>query len=198
MPALAKRTRLAASVALRACLLASVSLSLTGCLEFQEPVEDELGDADRCAALETWEGDWSRLEQDMVLAVSALRGMGGQCGDAEPFGRAPAVVHVPELRCAAREHAAFLARKGRLSHLGSNDRDTATRLYDAGYTGIPRGELIARGELDPEAVIAAWLEDEDSCNALLDRELDEVGAGLRVKATGDVPYWVLTLGTRRD
>lgn len=178
-------------------LLALALFTSGGCGGFEDPVFDDMGPAAHCAAFDTWERAWSEAEVDMAQAISSARGAGGDCGEQSFGANAPLVTMVPELRCAARQHASDLRRRGTLDHYGKDGRSPVDRIYAAEYPGIPRGQLIARGDLDTQAVLSAWLSDPEQCAALLDRELDEVGVGVRVKAAGDVPYWVVTLGTRR-
>lgn len=174
-------------------LAASLSWS---CANFEDPAYDELGDAQRCAYFVKTEASWSALEVDMVATISARRGEGGSCGEQVMSPNAIAVALSPELRCAAREQSRVLAHNRRLDHVGSEDRELVERFYDAGYEGIPRAELLHRFEWDPEQVVDAWLGDPESCRALLDREVDEIGVGL-FALRGSKPYWVVTLGTRR-
>lgn len=170
---------------------------VAACAEFDDPVFDDLGAARRCASFETWEGNWSKLEVDMVQALSSARGEGRSCGEVMQPSNTVVVDQSPELRCAAREHAARLAQTDRLAHTNVGGEGIAHRIYDAGYVGIPRGEVLARGEVDPQKVLETWLADPERCTALLDRSLDEVGAGLYDGGPGHKAVWVLTLGSRR-
>lgn len=178
---------------LTACFIPTVLL--VGCTGFDDPVVDDVGDAAICISVETWESEWSVLEQELAEEIGKLRGAGGQCADEDFAGGQVVAVHNPNLRCAARLHARDMAEQGSLTHDGSDGSDAVARIDEAGYAGTARGQVIAAGELDPRAVVDAWLADPTQCAALRDRELKDVGVGLWREGASRHPYWVLTFGT---
>jgi hypothetical protein len=167
----------------------------TACTGFDDPVTDDVGEAAICDDVATWEREWSELEADLAAEIGQLRGGGGECGDRVFDGGQIVPVHVPALRCAARIHARDMGERGVLSHQGSDGSDVVERITAAGYEGVPRGQLIAAGELDPAAVVQSWMADDGQCEALFDRRLKDIGVGLWREGPSEHPYWVLTFGT---
>jgi uncharacterized protein YkwD len=101
---------------------------------------------------------------------------------------------VPELKCAARLRASELLGDGP----GDGDpRDIFEHLIRAGYTGLPRHEITAFDFVDVEAVLEAWLASPTHCAAIVDRAIDEFGAGHARSARGDEVVWVLATGEHR-
>ncbi|MEM9754704.1 MAG: CAP domain-containing protein [Pseudomonadota bacterium] len=69
---------------------------------------------------------------------------------------APLIQH-PALQAAAQVHADDIARRGGLSHTGSDGSQVWDRVSRAGYVHCFVAENIARGQPDVPSVIRAWI-----------------------------------------
>lgn len=161
---------------------------------FQDPVTDEVGEAEYCEDVAEWEGDWSELELDVIEKINVRRGEGGECDEKE-VGVAFALELSPELRCAARKQSRDMARLGELTHVGVDGSEFIDRALDAGYEGIPRTEILAVGYTSSEEVFEQWAASEDHCRALYAQDSDQIGAG--VFKTQSTLWWVVTIGAYR-
>ncbi len=138
-----------------------------------------------------------------VLMVSALPVRAG--GEADAMAGIAAVNAVraeaglgpvsaePRLVCAASAHAADLARREVLDHLGGDGADLARRLSRAGYPYLRASENLARADDDPAAVVALWMESLGHRRNLLDGAVSEVGLARDRRGRGT--YWVLVLAS---
>ena len=174
----------------------ALTAALTACSSgFDDPVSVDVGDAEICVSVAVSEREWTDFEEAMVAKIGQLRGEGGTCGQDEFGPDGVVAVHIPELRCAARLHARDIAERGTLTHIGSDGSNPIDRIAAAGYVGIPRGQIIAAGQLDPEGAIEQWLADKTQCGALRDAKLKDVGVGLVRDGVDEHPYWVVTFGS---
>lgn len=83
-----------------------------------------------------------------------------------------------------------------LDHIDSQGRRVTHRIYDFGYRAIRKSaENIAYGNDDPEATHEGWLNSPGHRRNLLDPDLEDIGVGARVSASGRV-YWVTEFGRR--
>lgn len=158
--------------------------------------EDDVGEAPYCDGARQWPADYAELEDDLLDALNVVRVRSGQCGDAMQ-SPASVVEMQPELRCAARHHATFLAQRDRLGHEGRDGSTEVHRVGNAGYEGFPEHELIARDFTDAEEVIEAWLGNPEHCRALYRRGIEHVGIGHSRNADGDKTAWVVVTGRDR-
>jgi uncharacterized protein YkwD len=90
---------------------------------------------------------------------------------------------------AAQAHAADMASMGRMQHLGTDGSDGGVRLTRAGFVWSAWGENLGAGFLDPDPLVAAWM-DSDGHRANLLGDFTDVGVGVALTADG-VPYWAL-------
>lgn len=160
-------------------------------------VEDyDVGEAVWCEGTTPWPGDLGDLEDALFERIVALRRGGRDCGDTH-FNPVFAPDLSPELRCAARVQATYLAEHDGTGHEGFDDTTPLTRAAFAGYRGALRYELVARDFAGPGATLAGWLDDDSHCAALLDRGVGEIGIGHSRNAEGTATGWVLLLGDAR-
>ncbi len=167
----------------------------TGCV-IDEVREDEVGDADACTAAAIWPHDWGAREDRLLVAINDVRATGATCADRvrDPV---PDLELAPALRCASRIHAVDLSETGDISHVGSNDSTTLSRVDLAEYAGVPTHELLAGDFLNPEEVVDAWLASPAECDALLDSTAAEFGPGFARSHDGGATAWVLLIGELR-
>lgn len=168
-------------------------LAVSGGCVIDEVEDYDVGEARWCEGTTPWPGDYGELEDSMFERIVALRRGGRECGD-DRFNPVFAPVVSPELRCAARVQATYLAEHDGIDHEGFDDTTPLTRAAFAGYRGALRYELVARDFAGPGAALAGWLEDADHCAALLDRGVGEIGVGHSRNAEGTKTGWVLLLG----
>lgn len=104
-------------------------------------------------------------------------------------------VHV--LDQAARWFADDLAaRDTGLDHVDSHGRRVTHRIYDFGYRAIRKSaENIAYGSENPKETHERWMNSTGHRRNLLDPDLEDIGVGARVSASGRV-YWVTEFGLR--
>lgn len=193
----------------RCRLATTLSIALTGVAAcgdaFEDPVETEVGEAEICDRVRTWESDWVAWEADMLRELDAARAQKLSC-DGAVQKRQRALFLIPELTCAARLQAQELAELGELSHAGPGG-DYVGRLDVSGYEGVPTAELLAIDVELPEKAVARWVEDPEACSALLGPSdeaeqsrayADEVGVALYRDDRDQIAHWVVALGQRRD
>jgi uncharacterized protein YkwD len=173
-----------------------VSMLPAGCV-IDELREDDVGDAPYCDAAAQWPTHYAELEDELLDVLNAIRVRSGQCGDVM---QSPASIldMQPQLRCAARHHATFLATQDAVGHQGHDDTTPAHRVGYAGYEGLAQHELIARDFTDPAEVIEAWLANPEHCRSLYRRGVEHVGIGHSRNAAGDTTAWVVLTGRDRS
>jgi hypothetical protein len=183
-----------------------------------ELARSDVGEAPYCESVALWPSISIELEDELLQSVQSARvdglpcpeeedtGTGGESGadgepgtggESPPAGTSPGLplTPTPELRCAARMRA--------LDLIGGADDEpdplaTFERLVLAGYTGLPRHEALAFDFVDADDVLQAWLDSPQHCTAILDRFIDDVGAGYARSSRGDDIAWVLVTGERRE
>jgi uncharacterized protein YkwD len=127
----------------------------------------------------------------MLSEINNVRVKGCKCGsDALP----PVHELKPDriLLEAANSHANDMHQREYFGHISPEGSSPVSRAQRAGYTGQYVGENIARGYKPASEVVAAWVQSESHCRALMDPLYSEAGAA----RVGD--YWVLDLGKPLD
>lgn len=96
------------------------------------------------------------------------------------------------LQYVAQEHANWMARNGRMSHVGANGTRMSDRLRQAGYRACVAAENVAFGQRDDSSVVSAWMNSSSHRRAILDRR---VTTGTVASASDGVgqTYWVMLL-----
>jgi uncharacterized protein YkwD len=98
------------------------------------------------------------------------------------------------LRAASARHVGDMGDGAFCSHNGSDGSTAYTRMRDAGYTR-PYGEIVACGQVNPPAVVAAWMASNLGHRDLILCSLcTEFGAGHRGTNFGYRNYWTVTFG----
>jgi uncharacterized protein YkwD len=158
--------------------------------------ETDVGDEPYCEGAARWPTDDARHERALVALVDNVRRAGIECGD---MRRNPVaeVIESPELHCAARLHATYVAEHSAV-HEGYDHSTPLSRANLAGYDGVPRFELLARNQGTARAVLDAWLGEPKHCAAVMDRDALEIGVGHSHADGGDATGWVVVLGEPRD
>jgi len=142
-----------------------------------------------------WEPAWATVEIELIDAINTARAAGGTCG-AETFDPAPALDLDPQLRAAARCHVWDMAQTGDFSHEGSDGSIFGTRaneLFDGSVSSVDLGA----GQAGVQAMVDAWLDNENSCRGLLEPGVTHMGVAYRADG-GNLdfePVWARVFGT---
>ncbi|MCH9679897.1 MAG: CAP domain-containing protein [Deltaproteobacteria bacterium] len=179
-------------------------LSLALCLValpacgIDELIEQDLGDAPRCAEVDRWPVASVAAEEDLLDAIDALRRTGTECAGEVVDGVSP-LEPIPQLTCAARLHAGDLIRnpEQEVDHEGSDGSTALSRANASGYDGIARQELLAGDFTNVDALVEAWQGNDAHCRSLLDDTLDHVGVAQARTREGDRIVWVVVTGEVR-
>ena len=112
-------------------------------------------------------------------------------------GRRPLTIN-PQLMAAARGHSKDMARRGSMSHKGSNGSTHKTRARRAGYKARLVGENVAAGYNSTADVIKIWKNSRGHNANLLMRGAKHMGMALvNNPKTRLETYWTLMIGKPR-
>ena len=128
--------------------------------------------------------DRGRVQFAMLDAVNTLRSAQGTV----PLELDSA------LTAAAATHARDMAAQNRPWHFGSDGSSPPERAARAGYSGAFRGEAISESFETERETLAAWMEDRDAREVVLDPVAREMGLAWHQERTGKV-WWTLLTGT---
>lgn len=92
------------------------------------------------------------------------------------------------LNTAALNHSKDMNAYDYFDHKGRNGSEFGDRAIEAGYTGTPRAENIARGHNSVEAVHNGWMESDGHRDNILKQDITEMGLG------HDGSYWTQIFG----
>lgn len=140
---------------------------------------------------------YSDFENEVLTLVNEVRATGYDCDSEGEFGPAPPLVMQPQLRCAARLHAVYMAETNDFAHTTLDGVNVGDRIVDTGYQPWLWGENIASGQSRPRNAVSDWLISDGHCRNLMDPEFEEIGIGVaRGVLDGDeVLYWVQDFAT---
>jgi uncharacterized protein YkwD len=124
----------------------------------------------------------TREEQEVIDRTNAER---------KKAERKPLVAN-RKLMTAAREHAANMAKQGKLEHT-LDDKGFEDRAKDAGYSFAALGENIAWNDESPKAVVETWMGSQLHKDNILNEEFTEIGVAVAQNAKGE-RYWVQVFG----
>lgn len=105
----------------------------------------------------------------------------------------------PDLDAAAQGHADDMARRGLLSHTGSDGSDAGDRILRVGYRYREYAENISQGNADVASAVQSWMNSPGHRANILLPGVRDLGVGFaQGQPTGNYPglYWVMVLGTR--
>lgn len=107
-------------------------------------------------------------------------------------GLAPVAWH-DRVAVAAQRHAADMAARRQMQHVGSDGSNTGDRLHAAGFDWLSYAENVAAGFTDPKTLVSAWMGSDLHRRNILG---PYTVAGIGVAAAGDgTLYWTLDLAT---
>ncbi len=116
-----------------------------------------------------------------------------EIGDYRAAAGLPRLRAEPRLAAAARSHAAEMAEKGYFAHRSPTKGRArpADRVAAEGYAWASVGEVLARGDVPPRAILEAWWASPAHHRALLLGDVDEAG----VARVGE--FWVAVFARKR-
>lgn len=130
--------------------------------------------------------DQDAIERELIAAVNRTRVANGvlPLSADSRLGRA------------ARLHADDMAVRDYFSHKSPEGTRVSTRATRAGYPWLSIGENIARGQLDVDAVMTAWLNSDGHRRNMLRAPYCDIGVGVsRAGASGCALFWTQVFGS---
>jgi len=91
----------------------------------------------------------------------------------------------------ALAHSTDMNNNDYFSHKGQNGSTFSERVYNNGYTGYARGENIALGQKNANAVHNTWMNSELHKSNILSEQITEMGIG------HDGKYWTQIFGVAK-
>lgn len=128
-------------------------------------------------------GDTGRIQYRMLDAVNALRQSAG----------APALTLNSSLNAAAATHARDMAMQNRPWHFGSDGSSPIDRINRAGYNGRLVGENISETYETELETLAAWMEEPQTRDVILDKTAQELGFSWHQENNGKI-WWTMIIG----
>jgi len=164
-------------------LLAPALLLLAACAT--SPIESTLGPDGRPLpkVYRIGPSDEGRIQYEMLDGVNALRQAAG----------APPVALNPQLNAAAATHSRDMANQNRPWHFGSDGSSPIDRVRRVGYTGLMLGENISETYETELETLAAWMEQPDTRDVILDRRARDLGFAWFQESNGKI-WWTLIMG----
>lgn len=127
--------------------------------------------------------DANQIPFRMLDSVNVLRGNAG----------VGPVAFNAQLNAAAATHARDMAVQNRPWHFGSDGSSPIDRVARVGYTGQFRGETISETYETELETLAAWMENPDTRNVIMDASATEMGFSWFQEDNGKV-WWTLVMG----
>jgi len=107
----------------------------------------------------------------------------------------PPVRDNPMLSTAAARHACDMAKRGRMTHVGTSTKGPAERVKSLGYRPMITAENIAAGPFDLHQALTAWNGSEGHLANILIPQLREVGIGRA--GNGRTQFWAAVYAAPR-
>lgn len=133
----------------------------------------------------------------VLQLINDARSKPRRCGG-KPFPAAPPLTLDAQLEQAALTHARDMARKGVMSHNGSDGSTPAERATRAGYKWRLVGENVAMGQTSPEEVVESWLSSPGHCANIMEPQFTQMGVAYAVDSSSEGGiYWAQVFGVPR-
>jgi uncharacterized protein YkwD len=163
-------------------LVAALGLALAAC-DTPAPVRmgpdgKPLPTVNRISATEK-----NRITYSMLDSVNALR---------QAAGVSPVELNA-QLTAAAETHARDMSVQNRPWHFGSDGSSPIDRVARTGYSGAMLGENISETFETELETLAAWMEQKDTRDVILDRRARNMGFAWHQESGGKV-WWTLLMG----
>lgn len=98
---------------------------------------------------------------------------------------------------AAARHACDMARRGRMTHVGSTTHGPAPRVKALGYAPAVTAENIAAGHFDLNRVLAEWNASAGHRANIVIPQVRDMGIGQAVGADGKTRFWAAVYAAPR-
>lgn len=133
------------------------------------------------------------------LATTASQNAAAAAATNAPRQQARLPVVTPDARLAraAASHACDMARRGRMTHIGSTTSGPADRLRLLGYTPRITAENIAAGPYPLQRVLQEWNASRSHLDNILLPQVQDYGIGQAIAADGRTVYWSAILSAPR-
>ncbi|WP_085307472.1 CAP domain-containing protein [Planktotalea arctica] len=128
-------------------------------------------------------GDVAEIQFRMLDSVNSLRGASG----AAPL-KLDAI-----LNAAAATHSRDMSIQNRPWHFGSDGSSPIDRVRRVGYTGQLKGENISETYETELETLAAWMEETNTRNVILDNSATDMGFSYFQESNGKI-WWTLVTG----
>jgi len=99
-----------------------------------------------------------------------------------------------QLTAAAATHSRDMAVQNRPWHFGSDGSSPLDRVARTGYTGMMLGENISETFESELETLAAWMEEKDTRDVILDSRAHDIGFAWYQEPSGKV-WWTVVTGT---
>ncbi|MDU8927891.1 CAP domain-containing protein [Alisedimentitalea sp. MJ-SS2] len=130
------------------------------------------------------QGSTAKIQFRVLDSVNALRQASG----------APAVQLNAQLNAAAATHARDMSVQNRPWHFGSDGSSPLDRVRRVGYSGAMLGENISETYETELETLAAWMEQPDTRNVILDNRAVNLGFAWFQEKNGKI-WWTMILGS---
>jgi uncharacterized protein YkwD len=127
--------------------------------------------------------DKNKITYSMLDSVNELR---------QAAGASPVELNA-QLTAAAETHSRDMSVQNRPWHFGSDGSSPIDRVARTGYTGITLGENISETFETGLETLAAWMEQKDTRDVILDRRARNLGFAWYQEPNGKV-WWTLLMG----
>lgn len=131
--------------------------------------------------------DKAKIQYRMLDSVNALR---------QARGASPLQLD-SRLTAAAATHSRDMSLQNRPWHFGSDGSSPLDRVQRAGFQGMMRGENISETYETELETLAAWMEQPDTRNVVLDAQATDMGFAFHQEPNGKI-WWTLVTGRRAD
>ncbi len=129
-------------------------------------------------------GNEGRVQFRVLDAVNALRSAAGV---------SPVQLN-SQLNAAAATHSRDMAVQNRPWHFGSDGSSPLDRVRRVGYTGTMLGENISETYESELETLAAWMEQPDTRDVILDSEALNLGFAWHQEPSGKI-WWTMIMGS---
>ena len=143
------------------------------------------------------ESDPGATARRALALTNEARSKSRRCGDRQ-YAASPPVALSTTLGSVAAAHARDMARRGVMSHAGSDGSTPAERVTRAGYVWRTVAENVAAGDRSADAVLRTWLESPGHCANLMNPDVREMGIAYAFEAASPKgTYWAQVFATRK-
>ena len=139
----------------------------------------------------------ANFQSELIARVNQARASGRVCGGIS-YPAVAAVSWNEQLKNAATEHSADMARRNYFGHTGSDGTNGGQRINRAGYQWRMWAENITAVPVSVEHAMALWFDSPPHCAAIMHPAAVEVGASCVQNNNAQYKnYWTMELAAPR-